>query len=772
MVESSNEQGFILTQAWRDRQGECVVTFGGLGEAGPFELQIVTRPVLFVDHGVALPPGLPVAEQRELSLTDFQGRQLDALYFATQEDLREARLAIRMQDLLTFESDILPADRYRMERFIHGAITFSGQGLAQGGVRCFMNPTVKAATWRPVLSTCSFDIETGQAGQLYSIAYDQCGRNAARHVHIVGEQPIDAEWISVHPDERSVLAAFLRDVERLDPDVLIGWNVVGFDLRFLERKCEELGMRLTLGRRGARMRITSRGSRHFSHTSGRIVIDGIQALRNAFYTFEDFSLETVASELLGRGKDINAKGSGKVAEIERRFREDKPALALYNLEDCRLVSEIFDHTSILEMMLTRTEVSGMLLDMLGRSVGAFEHIYLPRLHRAGLIAPDLDDIPQAQHAAGGLVFTPEPGIHDHVVVLDFKSLYPSVIRTFKIDPLSRLRHEINPIRTPVGTEFSATEHILPDYIAGMMELRAEAKRIGNAPLSQAIKILMNSFYGVMGSPGCRLYHYDLPSAITGTGQWLLRRTRELLETWSYRVLYGDTDSLFVCLQPHEVATPFEAARRLVAHVNRELTELLKREFEVDSVLDLEFEKYYRKCFLSPVRDDAATGAAKRYAGLLVSEAGEESLDLRGLEAVRSDYTALARRFQRELLGRAFHDEPIEPWLREVIQAIKRGECDAELVYTKRIRKRVEEYTSTVPPHIKAALLLPEEQRNDLRRIDYVIAAEGPVPASLPHGPLDYAHYISRQIKPIADAVLMVQGTSFDKLFDQQLSLFG
>ena len=257
---------------------------------------------------------------------------------------------------------------------------------------------------------------------------------------------------------------------------------------------------------------------------------GIQALRNAFYTFEDFSLETVAGELLGRGKDIAAKGEEKIAEIERRFREDKGALALYNLEDCRLVSEIFEHTAILAMMLTRTEVSGMLLDMLGRSVGAFEHIYLPRLHRAGLVAPDLDDIPQGQHAAGGLVFTPDPGIHDHVVVLDFKSLYPSLIRTFKIDPLARLRHETDPIRTPVGIEFSATEHILPAYITQMMELRDEAKRTGNAPLSQAIKILMNSFYGVMGSPGCRLYHYDLPSAITGTGQWLLRRTREVIAT--------------------------------------------------------------------------------------------------------------------------------------------------------------------------------------------------------------------------------------------------
>src|SRR5690606_34322400 len=128
-------------------------------------------------------------------------------------------------------------------------------------------------------------------------------------------------------------------------------------------------------------------------------------------------------------------------------------------------------------------------------------------------------------------------------VLDFKSLYPSIIQTFKIDPLSRLLSDINPVSTPGEYRFSLTEHFLPQFIDQLMEQRSIAKKNDDKALSQAIKILMNSFYGVMGSYGCRFYHPSLPSAITGTGKHLLLGSRSFLEERGYKVVYGDTDSL-------------------------------------------------------------------------------------------------------------------------------------------------------------------------------------------------------------------------------------
>jgi DNA polymerase-2 len=576
-------------------------------------------------------------------------------------------------------------------------------------------------------------------------------------------------WVAFHRDEQAMLEAFLADLAKLDPDVIIGWNVVGFDLPFIQRRCAHLQIPASLGRRRLPLRFGERGPRSYVYVHGRAVLDGMQSLRAAFYSFSDWRLDTVANELLGEGKLISETGAEKVNEIERLAATDPVQLAAYNREDCRLVTRIFEKTNLLEMIQTRTRISGMLMERLGRSVGAFEHFYLPRLHRKGLIAPDLDDVRADQHAAGGLVLPPKPGLHEHVVVFDFLSLYPSVIRTFKIDPLSRLRADVASCKTPVGTTFSTTEHILPDFITELMTLRTQAKRERNASLSQAIKILMNSFYGVMGTPNCRLYHHDLPSSITGTGQWVLRTTRDMLEKWGYRVLYGDTDSVFAQLPESDTPDPCRAAERVAARVNRELAQQIHDTFGVESALELEFEKYYSRLYL-PLARHGSEGAAKRYAGRVIGRDGQESLDFKGLETVRTDWTPLAREFQRELLRRLFYDENVSNYVRETVIQLRRGQLDNKLAYTKRLRKPVEAYTSNVPQHVKAVLELPEN-RQAVRSISYVITRRGPIPLQLDHDDIDHEHYINHQIRPIAEGVLTLLGQDFDRIAGQQLSLF-
>ena len=132
------------------------------------------------------------------------------------------------------------------------------------------------------------------------------------------------------------------------------------------------------------------------------------------------------------------------------------------------------------------------MDRLGMMTAAFDHFYLPKLHREGFVASDIKDIEPSGQAAGGYVIEPIPGIYENVVVLDFKSLYPSIILTFKIDPLSRLYNNIEPISTPQGYKFSSVKHYLPELISKLMEQRNTAKKNDDKYLSQAIKILMNS----------------------------------------------------------------------------------------------------------------------------------------------------------------------------------------------------------------------------------------------------------------------------------------
>ena len=126
-----------------------------------------------------------------------------------------------------------------------------------------------------------------------------------------------------------------------------------------------------------------------------------------------------------------------MAEIERRFREDKPELARYNLEDSVLVHQIFAKLSLSQLAVRKAQLTGLALDRMGGSVAALDFLYLPKLHRAGYVADTVLRDPAGEESLpGGLVLEGEPGIHRNVLVLDFRSLYPSLIRTFMIDPLA------------------------------------------------------------------------------------------------------------------------------------------------------------------------------------------------------------------------------------------------------------------------------------------------------------------------------------------------
>jgi DNA polymerase-2 len=317
-----------------------------------------------------------------------------------------------------------------------------------------------------------------------------------------------------------------------------------------------------------------------------------------------------------------------------------------------------------------------------------------------------------------------------------------------------------------------------------MAVRAQARARHQPELAQAVKILMNSFYGVMGSPGCRFYNPVLPVSITATGQWVLRTAREHLDRLGHRVLYGDTDSLFVRLTGEEAVAPHGAGERLAAEVNAFLADKLQREYRVASALDLEFQRYCRYFYLPVARHvhaphademDAYSrrdeGAAKRYAGLVVHPDGETELLAVGLECVRSDWTPLAQRVQRELLLRIFRQEPYDAWLRQQALDLRAGRLDAELTCRRRLRKPPSAYNHNLPPHVRAALLLPPERQSGV--IAYVMTRRGPVPTELPHADMDYDHYEEKQLRPVVEDILALHGRTLSGIVsgEEQMTMF-
>ncbi|WP_223531764.1 DNA polymerase II [Pseudomonas sp. BF-R-30] len=783
------QQGFVLTRHWRDTPAGTEVEFWLATDSGPRRIRLPHQPSVAFIPAVQRQPAESVlhdeknVELKPLALQDFEHRPVLGLYCQQHGQLMRLETALRRAGVEVFEADVRPPERYMMERFITAPVRFSGTPDVEG---LLLDAQMKPdPDYRPSLKLVSLDIETTAQGELYSIALEGCGE---RQVYMLGPPNGDDSQVDFqleYCDSRTLLLKKLNDwFARFDPDAIIGWNVVQFDLRVLHEHARRLAVPLKLGRGGEEMQWREHGSgnHYFASAAGRLIIDGIEALRSATWSFPSFSLENVAQTLLGEGKSIDNPYQ-RMDEINRMFAEDKPALAKYNLKDCELVTRIFAKTELLTFLLERASVTGLPADRMGGSVAAFTHLYMPLMHRQGFVAPNLGGKPP-EASPGGFVMDSQPGLYESVLVLDYKSLYPSIIRTFLIDPvglIEGLKHPDDSESVPGfrGARFSRTRHCLPSIVARVAEGRETAKREHNAPLSQALKIIMNAFYGVLGSSGCRFFDTRLASSITLRGHEIMLRTRQLIEAQGHAVIYGDTDSTFVWLRrAHGQQEAAQIGQALVAHVNQWWREHVQQEYGLQSVLELQFETHYKR-FLMPTIRGAEEGSKKRYAGLVTREDGSDEMVYKGLETVRTDWSLLARQFQQELYSRIFLRKPYQDYVRDYVRKTLAGEFDDRLIYRKRLRRTLDDYQRNVPPHVRAARLADEYNDRQGRPrqyqnggwISYVITVAGPEPLEVRSAPIDYDHYITRQLQPVADAILPFVDDDFSTLIGGQLGLF-
>jgi DNA polymerase II len=791
---------FLLTRQWRDTPNGVALDFWWATDQGACWTQVTGQEIVFFveqkdsEKINGLLKSARAWRMAEVGLKTFRNQPVNALYFKSMRAARDAQELLTTDQVNIWEADIRPHERYLMERFITASAEIDNTSVSlnrnTSRLTPITNPRFIASQYRPSLKTVSLDIETSMdAKQLFSIAV---WAENERKVFMVAESGASyeatASSIDIHyfPHQQSCIEAFVSWLTIYDPDILIGWSLVQFDLWTLESLCRKLGMELAIGR--GKQAINWRqedmdGSRRFVVIPGRVALDGIELLKAANTRFESYSLQNVAEALLGEGKLL--QGSERGGDIARLFVEDKVALAEYNLRDCELVWNIFVDQKLLHFAIERSQLTGLLLDRIGGSVAAFEFLYLPRLHRRGYVAPNLGELRSDVISPGGHVMDSRPGIYDNVLVLDFKSLYPSIIRTFLIDPCAFWIAQHQKLQ---GDEivpgfndalFAREGHILPQMIEHLSQARDLAKKEKNAPLSHAIKIIMNSFYGVLGSTGCRFFDPRVCSSITLRGHEIIQRSRDWIEQQGYAVIYGDTDSLFVWLENNCVGkTPktIDQCQKIGARLARELNQwwraTIEAEFTIANHLEIQFETHYLR-FLMPTIRGSEVGTKKRYAGV-VDNQGSPELVFKGLENVRSDWTRLARVFQERLYGKVFSGEPYVEFIRETTAEVLAGKLDADLVYRKRLRRHLHEYQKNIPPQVQAAHKYVERTGKPLRRgdwIDYVITLQGPEPVEARQGILNYQHYVDKQLRPVADGILHFMDQSLSELTDDQLSLF-
>tara|TARA_R110001606_G_scaffold358729_1_gene510432 strand:+ start:272 stop:2623 length:2352 start_codon:yes stop_codon:yes gene_type:complete len=776
--------GYIVSRHTRDVSGHIEMSlFIKTPEGTVKVLPDRQLSVFFTDAPlVSLPTDITGVQCSESALKSFNNEAVILVQSASLTLHQQMINLVKRNGYSVFEEDIKAHNRYLMERNIRGAVRFIG--VPDSSHQTFSQARVIAGDWQPDWNVWSLDIETSvSSNTLLSIGITSRDQRIA---FVVTDQQTSSPIIRRFSDEKSLLLAFIRYVKKHSPDIFIGWNLIGFDLQFIDQRCQVLGIRPAFGVNGENWNIRSSDNqgKYFVSIPGRVALDGITLLKVGGYHFESYSLNNVSNEILDDGKLLH--GSERWQEIERLHKEDLDAFVAYNLQDCDLVMRIFEKLKLIELQQTRVDLTGIPFEQTGGSVAAFENLYLPRLHSAGWVAPAWSD-DDFVASPGGFVMSSIPGLYKNVLVFDFKSLYPSIIRTFHVDPLARISTQHSgsssiqdktsvPQLVPgfLGAHFDRQQAILPSLVGELAQAREEAKRVGNGILSYAIKIIMNSFYGVLGSNVCRFYHAELASSITMRGHELLGRTQAWMEERGARVIYGDTDSLFVTLNS-DLDDPQKQGEQLRDDINACLSNWCKEYAQLDSHLELEFERVYERFFMPTIRGQEE-GSKKRYAGKSKGE-----LVFKGLEAARTDWTPLARQFQRTLFEKVFNDENPVAYIQQTIEKLRAGGYDNQLVYSKQLSRPLSSYTKNKPPHVRAAAMidqkraeqgLPLEYNKGRKRVNYFYQRAGVVPYESEEDliDLDYEHYIEKQIEPIADSILPFFKTSMASLLSQQISL--
>ena len=773
----SRNLGHIYQATYRVRDGRPVLHFYGRLQSGA---AFVVRDDRQVPHFY-----IRAADQHRLAGLQLQSSDKHTMTGepVTRVEVRVPGEAPTVRDRLhgagvhTFEADVRFAMRHLIDRDIRSGVEVLGQAHQdEAGLLVFDNPELRPAEVTVPVRVLSFDIETNPRTERL-LAISVYGLGADEVVIVDGSgRPMPERAVAVR-DEYAALDWFCTVLKRLDVDVLTGWNVVDFDLAFLQQVAKRTGHSLKLGRDGGDLRLRKAEGYFGSGQAtipGRVVLDGLDLLRGAFVRMEDYSLEAVSRQVLGEGKAVQGEVRDRVEEILSNYRHNLEAFATYARTDARLPLDIVERLQLVSLAFARSRLTGMPPDRVSASIASFDFLYLAALARRGIVAPTVrsDDSRVFASQAGGQVFEPLVGVHDNVWVFDFKSLYPSIIRTYGIDPLNFVPpgEEQDDDAVVGGARFRRGTReapaILPDMLDGLFPQREAAKKRGDDVASQAIKILMNSFYGVLGTPACRFSNPAIAGAITAQGRHLLSWLKRWFEGEGFTVLYGDTDSVFVLSGCASVGESEALAKQLVAKVNAELGRTVAEESAVESRLELEYEKLYSKLFLASVRHGSG-GARKRYAGIRPGRAEPEFV---GMEVVRRDWTDLAKEVQRELYQRLFDEQPVAEYLEHIVQDVRDGNRNAQLVYRKGLRKGVDAYTASTPPHVAAAR---KSKAPPGRIIAYVMTAAGPEPLDNITSAYDLEHYIDKQIRPVAEPVLSVLGLEFDKVIgdDRQLGLF-
>ena len=496
-------KGFILYPTYNVENNKAYVQIYGRLENGESFLTITRqKPYFFIESSkLAKAKKLEKFDFEETNFTNFKGKKVSKIVLNNPADVPKLRDKFSKKKIECYEADIRFAYRFLFDNDLKGTVNIEGTYEKGDYVdRVYREPKITSDSFSPKLSILSLDIETSQdQNRLYSIAL--YSKNIKKVLIISKDKVQGAENYS---SEKELLESFKGLIRKEDPDIITGWNLIDFDLLVLKNLFDKNKIKFSLGRSDDLSKLSIEND--FFKTSkativGRQALDALNLIRDPYLKdapsvramkFENYRLDTIAGEILGKKKLISK--DNKVEEIERQFKEDKKSLAKYNLQDAELVYMILEKTELIDLVIQRSMLTGMPIDRVNASIASLDSLYIRETIRRKLVIPTGKFSVKEKSITGGYVMSSKPGIYDNILVFDFKSLYPSVMMTFNIDPYSfREKKEKNCIESPNKAYFKNEDGIIPKILERLFKERAKAKQQKKELASQAIKITMNCF---------------------------------------------------------------------------------------------------------------------------------------------------------------------------------------------------------------------------------------------------------------------------------------
>jgi DNA polymerase I len=507
----------------------------------------------------------------------------------------------------------------------------------------------------------------------------------------------DRHSMTVCRDERTLLRAFVDYIKGRDPDILSGWNFVEFDLPYITRRMEFLGLSpVQLARLPG---MTDRTA-----LRGRSIFDLLDAYRRTHgIQLDSYRLDAVAEEELGETK---VRYSGTLTNL---WRDSPSKLVEYNFKDVQLCVDINSKNYLIEFYREIARYVGCPLERTINSSSVID-IYVLRKAHDRFVLPSKGFV-TGDEFEGATVFDPALGVKENVVVLDLKSLYPMAMMTINASP--ETKDAGGEYRAPNGVRFrKAPDGLTRSIIAELLKERDDKKAIRNRyPIDSreytlydlqqnVLKVIMNTYYGVSGYARFRLYDREIGAAVTSVGRAIIEHTRRVIEGMGFRVLYGDTDSCMVQLPVSDLPGIIEAARKIEDAVNRSYADFARSVLNAEThYFSIKFEKVFQRFFQA--------GKKKRYGGHLVWKEGKlvDDIDIVGFEIRRSDSPQITRIVQKKVIEMILRGEgfsAVRSYLAEVIKTYRAGRYSLDVIgIPGGIGKQLDQY-ETDDAHVRGA----------------------------------------------------------------------